>query len=606
MADNKTDSEVDLTKDFLEALLCLKDEATLTDVVVVAGETEFPCHRVILAAASEFFKAALTTDMREAREGKITLHDVTADVFSTLLSSIYEHKNVLTDDNLFDVWAAADMLQMRSLIAQCVAKCKKIFDTELSTENCIDYLIKVRLLNPQIKQQALEFIGNHFSDFQIQLKLTLLKVDELKSLMTMKGLNVSLEDDAIERVLLWTEGNQHSKPPEEKSPDSKIVTPLSAPGSVSVHDLPDILECTRYLLISEACLHGTLAIHPLIKSDPRCRSIVEKISYYQAHPHLHQSWCPPAAVHRENSGMTNVLLVCQLTNTGHLEALDLRDMTWKQITLESVNLPYNFSKVLYYKSEIYIYCNKRLDKHFPKLEKGRSLPFSEGIIRVVYDSLYMFSTEARKDTDGEVKTMVRPVKLCNFPASFNNSKLQFKTELNLGDCWIDGMKIADVIHIGLTQIIFLATDRGIQESYTVLTNNEMFTTYSSYPDQFGSSSRLVTFSHYREAFALQENGCLWRIQLGENLMKLKITQELVLWEGEIRLNGAVLYNDQLVIVGDFPDQSEDSTTLDRSLAGVFQSIRKVKRSYDNLMGIPEISLAVLPKTLLNDCYFLDL
>ena len=348
-----------------------------------------------------------------------------------------------------------------------------------------------------------------------------------------------------------------------------------------------------------------MAIHPLIKSDPRCRSIVEKISYYQAHPHLHQSWCPPAAVHRENSGMTNVLLVCQLTNTGRLEALDLRDMTWTQITLESVKLPSEFSKVLYYQSEIYIHCNKRLDKHFPKFEVGRSLPFSESIIRFVYGSLYMFSTEARKDTDGEVETVVQTVKKCNFPASFKNSKLQFKTELNLGDCWIDGMKIADVIHIGLTQIIFLATDRGIQESYTVLSYNEMFTTYRSYPDQFGSSSRLVTFSHYREAFALQENGCLWRIQLGEDLMKLKITQELVLWEGEIRLNGAVLYNDQLVIVGDIPDQLEDSTTLDRSLAGVFQSIRKVKRSYDNLMGIPEISLAVLPKTLLNDCYFSD-
>ncbi|KAK3700633.1 hypothetical protein RRG08_032433 [Elysia crispata] len=135
MAECTNDREIDITIDFLEALSCLKDEAILTDVVVVVGEAEFSCHRVILAAASEFFKAAITTDMREAREGKITLRDVTADVFSTLLSSIYEHKNVLTDDNLFDVWAAADMLQMRSIIAQCAVKLKKIFETVLSTEN---------------------------------------------------------------------------------------------------------------------------------------------------------------------------------------------------------------------------------------------------------------------------------------------------------------------------------------------------------------------------------------------------------------------------------------------------------------------------------------
>ena len=597
MSDKRTDSEDNATKDFFQSLFCMKDEATLTDVVVVVGEAEFSCHRVILAAASEFFKAAITTDMREAREGQITLYDVTADVFSTLLSSIYEHKNVLTDHNLFDVWAAADMLQMRSIIAQCIAKCKKIFDTKLSTENCVDLLTKVRLLDHRTKQRALKFIRNHFTDMNIQLKMRLFKVGELKSLLNMKRLNVHSENNLIGNMLLWFEGNQHSKPAGRDSSDSKTATSLSAPGSVSVHDFADILECTRYLLISEACLHGALAIHPLIKSDPRCRSIVEKISYYQAHPHLHQSWCPPAAVHRENSGMTNVLLVCQLTNTGHLEALDLRDMTWKQITLESVNLPSDFSTVLYYKSEIYIHCNKRLDKHFPKFEVGRSLPFSEGIIRFVYDSLYMYSTEARKDTDGEVETIVQPVKLCNFPASFN-SKLQFKPVLAIDDGLIDGMKIADVIHIGLTQIIFLVDDKGVQESYTVLTCNEIFTTRRRYPNQLGSSSRLVTFSHYREAFTLQENGCLWRIQLGEDLMELKIIQELVLWEGEISLNGAVLYNDQLVIVGDFPNQMRVSAALDRSLPGVFSKIRKVIKRCSDGIGHPEISLAMLPKSLL--------
>ena len=202
MSDKRTDSEDNATKDFFQSLFCMKDEATLTDVVVVVGEAEFSCHRVILAAASEFFKAAITTDMREAREGKITLHDVTADVFSTLLSSIYEHKNVLTDDNLFDVWAAADMLQMRSIIAQCVLKCKKIFDTKLSTENCVDLLTKVSLLDHRAKQRALKFIRNHFTDMNIQLKMRLFKVGELKSLLNMKRLNVHSENNIIGNILL--------------------------------------------------------------------------------------------------------------------------------------------------------------------------------------------------------------------------------------------------------------------------------------------------------------------------------------------------------------------------------------------------------------------
>ena len=146
MADGGSRQEIELTRNIFQNIVSFKENKTLTDVVVVAGEAEFPCHQVVLASASDFFKTALT-DMREAREGKIALQGVSEGVFSALLTSIYQQKNVLTDDNLFDIWAAADMLQMRFLIAQCVEKCNEMFDTKLSTENCVEYLTQVSLLD---------------------------------------------------------------------------------------------------------------------------------------------------------------------------------------------------------------------------------------------------------------------------------------------------------------------------------------------------------------------------------------------------------------------------------------------------------------------------
>ena len=96
---------------------------------------------------------------------------------------------------------------------------------------------------------------------------------------------------------------------------------------------------------------------------------------------------------------------------------------------------------------------------------------------------------------------------------------------------------------------------------------------------------------------LQENGHLWRIQRGKSVHQIQISFELVLWDGEVSLNGAVLYNDQLMVVGDFTDQKELSDTLDRSLPGVFKSVRKIKICQSGVRSCPGIALAVLPKSL---------
>ncbi|KAK3780699.1 hypothetical protein RRG08_015484 [Elysia crispata] len=587
MANDGSSQQIELLRNIFEMFSSFKDAKDFTDVVVVVEEKEFPCHRVILAAVSGFFKGAMTSDMKEGREGRITLHGVTEDVFSALLTSIYELKNVLTDDNLFDIWAAADILQVRFIIAQCVVKCKEVFDSRLSTKNCVEYLTKVSLLDQTARRRVLEFTGSHFSDLDVQIKVSLLRVDDLKSLLTLKELKLHSEDEVIECALKWAVNNQVSASQEETTEQDTSDSESATSASI----LADVLECSRYLLITEGCLHGTLATNPLVKSDPRCQSILEKISCYQALPHLHQTWCPPAAVHRENSGMANVLVVCQFSNPGQLQALDLSDMTWKQITLyntDTVEFDSPNANVLCHKSEIYVLYNNQLNKHFPKFEKGQFIPFSNGIIRVAYDSLYVYS----KDEEGNQQ--IARAKWFNFPAIFSNGKREYKDLGCFGEGSIHGKKIADVIYIGTTEVIFCVGDVG---SYTIITADETYKQYYTYPNQLGSSSRLVTFRNDKDAFVLQENGRLWRLQV-DDVLDVKITQELVLWYGEVSLNGAVLYNDQLVIVGNFLSQSEVLTTVDRSLPGVFLGVMIIKSCCTGDNGWPNITLAELPKNVL--------
>ena len=581
----------------------IRDDQTFSDVVVVAGDREFPCHRAILAAASEYFKVALTTDMKEARERRITLHDVSEEMFSTLLDCIYDGKYVLTEENLFDVWKAADMLEITVLTDQCMGLLKEICSTTMSENNCVDYFCKVRLFGQQAQTTVLDFIYKNFTTFEIRAKAGLFTMDELKSLIAHRKLKVWCEDQAIEFVLKWAEENKDSIITAYSTEDSsEYDSSISECGST----LADVLECTRYLLISGGCLHGTLATHPLVFDDWECLGIVDKIRWYQAQPHLHQTWCPPAAIHREHSELTNVLLLCQLDSNGQLTALNLEKMVWENVTLAGVggltdgtvrfgsyhSRPCDQMKFLYYDSWLYYISGNQIYSYSLETEESRGMMYNtreNSVLSVVNESIFVYSC------DNEDKTCVSKQRLFHFPSKFNKRDHQHNSLSTIGRGYMDGMHIKAVTSIGSTEIVFCGRDDV--EYYTIFSTSEWGNSFSPYQDQIPSSSRLVTLRHDKEVFVLQENGHLWRIQRDESVDQIKISFELVLWDGEFSLNGAVLYNDQLMVVGDFPDQKEFSDTLDRSLPGVFKSLRKVKICQSGVRSCPGIALAVLPKSL---------
>ena len=589
-SDKESQKDFETGRKICDVYASIRDDQTFSDFVVTVGDREFPCHRAILAAASEYFKAALTTDMREARERRITLHDVSEEMFSTLLDCIYGGKYVLTEKNLFDVWKAADMLQITVITDQCVDLLKRICSTKMSEHNCVDYFCEVRLFNQQAQSTVLDFIYKNFTTFGIRHKAGLFTMDELKSLISHKNLEVRCEDQTIEFVLNWAEENKDSiRPKPSTKYSSKCVSSKSPCGRT----LADVLECTRYLLISGGCLHGTLATHPLVKDDPKCRVIVDKIARYQAQPHLHQTWCPPAAIHREQGELTNVLLVCQVDNNSRLIALNLERMVWEEVTLAGVGgLKFGTIKFLYYDSGLYYISGDHIYKYSLETEESRYMKYrsnESSVLSVVNESIFVYRW------DNGDKPGVSTQRIFHFPSKFNKRDHQHNSPCTIGRGKIDGMHIKTVTSIGSTEIVFCCRDDV--EYYTILSKSESSRPYFSCQDKIPSSSRLVTLRHDKEVFVLQENGHLWRIKRGDSVYRIQISFELVLWDGEVSLNGAVLYNDQLMVVGDFPDQKELSDTLDRSLPGVFKSVRKVKICTSGVGSCPGIALAVLPKYL---------
>ena len=327
MADSDLPEQLESVKKFLQCLADLRDDPALSDVLVTVEDSEFACHRVFLAASSDFFRAAFQSDMKETHEGKINLQDVDKKTFSTLLDFIYSGKFVITKQNLFDIWRAADMLQMPLLLSQCNSEFDKLLKKTPPPKTCVDYVCKVRNLSEEAKLKVLRSIIGRFTEFASTSDLHLLSTEELKFVVSEDELTVDSEDDVIEAVLFWADHKCKASSPDPDSDESKHDQTDPVPPQY----LADVLGCTRYLLISPMCLHGTLACHPLVKADARCQAIVDKICRYQAQPDLHQTWCPPAAVHRDSSLLSNVLLSHETSTKGNLRYLKLDTMQWKTL-----------------------------------------------------------------------------------------------------------------------------------------------------------------------------------------------------------------------------------------------------------------------------------
>jgi hypothetical protein len=75
--------------DLLKSLNSLWQEDCFCDVRLTVGQREFPAHRLVLAAASPYFKAMFMCGLDEGKMESIPLHDISPVVFESLLKFVY-------------------------------------------------------------------------------------------------------------------------------------------------------------------------------------------------------------------------------------------------------------------------------------------------------------------------------------------------------------------------------------------------------------------------------------------------------------------------------------------------------------------------------------
>uniref|UniRef100_A0A1A8MAP8 Kelch repeat and BTB (POZ) domain containing 3 n=1 Tax=Nothobranchius pienaari TaxID=704102 RepID=A0A1A8MAP8_9TELE len=204
-------------------LLCVlrsfRERGLLFDFIIRVQEQSFPCHRCVLAACSDFFRAMFEVDMRECGDGSVTLHQCPVAVAS-FLDFAYSGETLINDGNV-------DMLFQISSFLQAYG-------------------------SASLLHNANEFVFQNFYDLSKTQEFLDMQKNILEACLKSDALNVPSEEAVIMALLRWI---RHDLPGRQKL-------------------LPGLMSLTRLHHLPAALLKALRDSNALLCSDESCLSLL--------------------------------------------------------------------------------------------------------------------------------------------------------------------------------------------------------------------------------------------------------------------------------------------------------------------------------------------
>ncbi|XP_078571566.1 kelch-like protein 12 [Branchiostoma floridae x Branchiostoma japonicum] len=222
---------------FLGTVSDLQKAGVLQDVVLEVEGWRFPCHRLVLSAASPYFRAMFTSDMAESRQKTVVLQGLDANIFREILSYLYSGTLQVALDKVQPLYQAADLLQLNYVRDTC----SSYMAMNVECFNCVDLYKFADVFSLKAVQLAVQ-------------QACSLSVNQLTEIISHDELDVKHETTVWEAVARWV---QHSR--EDR-----------------LHHLPSILPHIRFSLLTS---DDTAAIldHPLVREDPVSSGVIRNV-----------------------------------------------------------------------------------------------------------------------------------------------------------------------------------------------------------------------------------------------------------------------------------------------------------------------------------------
>lgn len=207
-----------------DGLCDLLENEKFVDCILKIQDKEFPCHRLVLAASSPFFKAMFLSELEESKKREIVLKDVEPSIMGMILRYLYTSDINLTEQNVQDIFMVANMYQIPSIFSVCVSYLQE----KLVLGNCLAIFRLGLLLDcPRLALAAREFICERYQLVVRDQDFLQLGPSELGIIITSDALNVEREELVFESLVDWVKHDETNR----------------------LKHLSELLQCVRFRLI---------------------------------------------------------------------------------------------------------------------------------------------------------------------------------------------------------------------------------------------------------------------------------------------------------------------------------------------------------------------
>ncbi|XP_078354444.1 kelch-like protein 7 [Oculina patagonica] len=240
----------------------MRENDILCDTTIRAHGEDFPAHKCVLSAASQYFRALYTSQMKQTESNVVDLQEAKSPTISDVLQFIYTGKVSIDLSNARDLVVIADFLIIPSL----KSKAALILESSVKVSNCLALESFATLYNCEaLKQVAVTCKFENFVAVAKSADFKGLDLERVKELISSDDINVSKEHEVYEAVIDWV---KHDLPSRECF-------------------LAELLKCVRLSSISEDNLRKILD-EELITNNSNCTRMVNNTLDFLLFPDRYQ------------------------------------------------------------------------------------------------------------------------------------------------------------------------------------------------------------------------------------------------------------------------------------------------------------------------------
>ncbi|XP_029774777.1 kelch repeat and BTB domain-containing protein 12 isoform X3 [Suricata suricatta] len=228
----------------------MRELVEMIDVVLIAEGETFPCHRLVLAAFSPYFKAMFTCGLLECTQREVILYDITAESVSVILNYMYNAALEINNANVQTVAMAAYFMQMEEIFSVC----QKYMMDHMDASNCVGiYYFAKQIGAEDLSDQSKKYLYQHFAEVSLHEEILEIEAHQFLTLIKSDDLNISREESILDLVLRWVNHDQELR----------------------TEHLVELLKQVRLELINPSFLRQALKRNTMLLCDAACIDIIQ-------------------------------------------------------------------------------------------------------------------------------------------------------------------------------------------------------------------------------------------------------------------------------------------------------------------------------------------